>query len=82
MFKKRKESAELLSSVLVEFRTIDGEINHVSFNEDETRVNLSEMGIVSLELSIFCKFSALKSLNLSRNHLEKTESLPESFGET
>ncbi len=47
MFKKRKESAELLNSVLVEFRTIDGEINHVSFNEDETRVNLSEMGIVS-----------------------------------
>ncbi len=73
MFKKRKESAELLSSVLVEFRTINGEINHVPFNKGETRVNLSEMGIVSIELSIFGEFSTLESLNLSRNHLEKLD---------
>ena len=73
MFKKCRESAELLSSVLVEFRTINGESNQASFNKGETRVNLSEMGIVSLDLSIFHKFPTLVSLNLSRNHLEKLD---------
>jgi len=48
-FKKRKESADLLSSVLVEFRTINGEINHVFVNNSETRINLSETGIVSID---------------------------------
>ncbi len=65
MFKKRRESAELLSSVLVEFRTINGELNHVPFNKSETGVNLSEMGIVSIDLSIFREFPTLESLNLS-----------------
>jgi len=60
-FKKRKESAELLSSVLIEFQTINGGINHIPYNKGETRINLSETGIVSVDLSIFCEFSTLES---------------------
>jgi hypothetical protein len=61
MFKKRRESAELLSGVLVEYRTINGEINHVPFNKGENRVNLSEIGIVSIDSSIFREFPTLES---------------------
>lgn len=62
-FIKRKESAELVSSVLIEFQTISEEINHVPYNEGETKINLSETSIVSVDLSTFCEFSTLESLN-------------------
>ncbi len=61
MFKKRRESAELLSGVLVEYRTINGEISHVPFNKGENRVNLSETGTVSIDSSIFREFPTLES---------------------
>lgn len=61
MFKKRRESAELLSGVLVEYRTINGGINHVPFNKGENRVNLSEIGIVSIDSLIFREFPTLES---------------------